>query len=111
MAPGAAAITTANSTSVIIAARSFQRFRKSAFTFRRTFNLDLPKTQVGSGTKWYWTRKKISARNFDFTSRELFILNPPKPQVGSVKKCSGRGKQAVREISARSAQSCGNLVT
>src|ERR1019366_6788624 len=64
MAPGETAITVANSTSCIIAARSFPWFRKSAFTFRRTFNLDPPKTQVGSGMKWYMTRQTSSPEEF-----------------------------------------------
>src|ERR1039457_2309894 len=64
MATGAAAVTVANSTSGIIVARSFRWLRKTAFTFRRAFNLDLPKTQVGSGTTWYLTRANKPSRNF-----------------------------------------------
>src|ERR1035441_1242474 len=64
MATGAAAVTVANSTSGIIVARSFRWLRKTAFTFRRTFNLNLPKTQVGSGTTWYLTMQTSSPEEF-----------------------------------------------
>src|ERR1017187_10744007 len=48
-APGEAVRAVTDSTTT--AAKSFQKFRRFAFSFGRAFNLGLPKTQVGSCTK------------------------------------------------------------
>src|ERR1019366_7947475 len=58
--------------STTTAAKSFQKFRRFAFSFGRAFNLGLPKTQVGSCTKWLLDEANQQPRGISAWSREKF---------------------------------------
>src|SRR5664279_1289832 len=66
-APGEAVRAVTNSTTT--AAKSFQKFRRFAFSFGRAFNLGLPKTQVGSCTKWLLDEANQQPRGISAWSR------------------------------------------
>src|SRR5664280_1110371 len=68
-APGAAVRAVTDSTTT--AAKSFQKFRRFAFSFGRAFNLGLPKTQVGSCTKWLLDEANAAPRNLCLEQVEI----------------------------------------